>query len=388
LSRHIYRKHTYVMRSRTVTFLHGSNDTYGASRVLVEDARILKSLGWDVHVVLPVDGPLVSLLTSIGAQVTLHDLHVLRRVTISRTRVPLTLPGPASSADLVVLWTLALASYLPILTARRRPTICSAHEIQPGKAGTLLAWMVTQLAGGLMANSLATASWLRSCSRKGVEPVVAYPVAPTYEPLPLPASDQTFYVLMAGRVNGYKGHLESVLACRLARAMGIDIRLTLLGAPYSGQETHLDQLLDAINGDGWVTYLGEVPSIRPHLANAHVLLAPTTKSESFGIVALEGWAAGRLVLASDIDGLSEATDLVGGIKTPPSDVTAIAKTLIDVWQHKRFAQLTGESAQAARACTQAQRIAAWQELLKRTTTHSWSLHRDTQHESLPPSLPV
>ena len=376
------------MRSRAVTFLHGSNDVYGASRVLLDDARILGNLGCDVRVVLPADGPLVSLLSAVGAEVALDDLRVLRRVTLSRTRIPMTLPALASSADLIVLWTMALALYLPVLAVRRKPTICSVHEIQPGKAGASLAWAVARLADGLMVNSSATATWLRSSMRKPVEPVVAYPVAPEYAPLPMPTSDGPMQVLMAGRVNGHKGHLEAVQACKLARVQGLDIRLTLLGAPYPGQEIHLNRLQKAIEGEEWTTYLGEVESIRPHLANAHVLLVPTTQPEPFGIVALEGWAAGRLVLASDIGGLSEAAGMVGGIKVQPSNVGEIAQTLLDVWRDKRFTRPADESAPAARICTMERRTSAWREVLDQLAVKHGALYRGARHDSLPPSLPV
>ena len=78
---------------------------------------------------------------------------------------------------------MALAPYLPILALRAKPTVCSVHEIQPGRAGTLLAGTVARLATGLMANSSATATWLRDCGGRHADAVVAYPVSPPYEPL-------------------------------------------------------------------------------------------------------------------------------------------------------------------------------------------------------------
>jgi glycosyltransferase involved in cell wall biosynthesis len=372
------RPRRYRLMAERVTLLHGSNDTYGASRVLVDDARALRSLGWEVQVLLPEDGPLTSLLNDVGARVELHDLHVLRRVSLRRTRLPLHLPATVASSDLVVLWTMALAPYLPILAQRAKPTICSVHEIQPGTAGTVLAWTVARLADGLMANSSATAAWLRECGGRRGNAVVAYPVAPAYDPLPAPPADQPFHVLVAGRVNGHKGHVEAVSACRLARAAGLDLRLTLLGSPYPGQEGHLDALLRAIDGEDWIAYPGEVESIRPYLADANVLLVPTTKPEPFGIVALEGWAAGRLVLASDIGGLSEAADLVGGVKFPPCDVHGIARVLLDVSRNSGSAEPPNGSAAAAGLCSLAQREAAWQELLASGMKNRRSLDASTK----------
>jgi glycosyltransferase involved in cell wall biosynthesis len=342
-----------------VAFLHGSNDGYGASRVLVEDVRVLRSLGWRVDVLLPDDGPLTAQLRDAGAGVEIRDLRVLRRAALGGTRLPVALPGAVAQADLVVAWTLALASYLPALALAGKTTVCSVHEIQPGRAGSLLARGAALLADGLMANSMATAGWLRECGGSRARPLVAYPVAPPYDPLPPPPAEQPFGLLLAGRVNGHKGHLEAVGACRMARAQGLDLRLTLLGAPFPGQEAHLDALLREIDGEPWVAYGGEVETVRPYLAAAHAMLVPTTRPEPFGLVALEAWAAGRMVLASDIGGLSEAADLVGGIKVPPADIPAIAQAIL------RAAREPGAQAseRVARLCSPARREAAWRELL-------------------------
>lgn len=352
-------------RSPSVVFLHGSNDLYGASRVLLDDVRVFRSLGWNVNVLLPQDGPLTALLRDAGAEVEVRGLRVLRRVALSRTRLPLVLPRSVASADLVVLWTLALAPYLPLLAVRRKAVICSVHEIQLGSMGSMLGWIVARLAGGLMTNSTATATWLRRCGGRRGSSVVAYPVAPAYDPLPPPPKDRPFHVLMAGRVNGSKGHVEAVHACRLARAAGLEVRLTLLGSPYPGQEAHLDVLRKAIGSEDWIAYLGQVDSIRPYLADAHVLLVPTTKPEPFGIVALEAWAAGRLVLASDIGGLSEAADLVGGITFPAADIDSMARVIVDVARAGGQQLDTDGSAPAGRLCSLAQRQVAWWELLAR-----------------------
>jgi glycosyltransferase involved in cell wall biosynthesis len=342
-----------------VAFLHGSNDTYGASRVLIDDVRVLRSLGWRVDVLLPDDGPLTEPLRGAGAQVEISDLRVLRRAALTRTRVPVALPRTVSEADLVVTWTLALASYLPALALAGKRTVCSVHEIQLGTAGSLLGRGAALLSDGLMANSMATAGWLRECGGGRARPLVAYPVAPPYDPLPPPA-ERPFGLVLAGRVNGYKGHLEAVGACRIAREEGLDLRLTLLGAPFPGQEDHLETLLREIDGERWISYRGEVQSVRPYLADAHAMLVPTTRPESFGLVALEAWAAGRKVLASDVGGLSEAADLVGGIKVPPADIPAIAQAIL--WAAR---EPGAQSLQrVAYLCSAAQREAAWRQLLE------------------------
>jgi glycosyltransferase involved in cell wall biosynthesis len=352
-----------------VAFLHGSNDLYGASRVLVDDVGVLGALGWEVDVVLPEAGPLTELLAGAGATVHTQSLHVLRRVAPSRIRVPLALPAPVAGADLVVLWTLALASYMPALMARRKPTICSVHEILESGAGSVLGAAVGRMAGGVMANSQATAFWMRRCRGVRAMPVVAYPVAPEYRPYDMPAPDRQLQILLAGRVNGQKGHLEAVLACRQARQAGVEVRLTLVGAPFPGQEVHLERLLAAADGADWIQYVGEVPSIQPFLADAHILLVPSTTPEPFGIVALEGWAAGRAVIASDLGGLSEAADLVEAVKCKAGDIDALARILTEIATGCRSLAPAAGTAPVATTCTLQQRRSSWQRLLAEVVPH-------------------
>jgi hypothetical protein len=364
---HGRRTATTVDRPGRACILSGANDLYGASRGILFDVEALHGLGWEVDVLLPEDGPLTPELVAAGAGVEITDLAVLRKVTLRRTRVPVTLPARAAQADLVVPYTLALATYLPALAARRRPTVCSVHEIQPSAAGAALAAAAGLLSGCLLANSRATARWLaRSSPRRRRSPIVCYPVAPPYDPLPLPPADTPFQVLTAGRVNGHKGHVEAVEACRMARADGLDVRLTLLGSPYPGQERHLDDLQRAIGGEDWVAFLGQVDDIRPHMAEAHVLLVPSTSPEPFGLVALEGWAAGRLVIGSDTGGLSEAIALVGGLACPPRDVRAIADALLRTARSSAHRSPAGASAAAATVCSILRRQDSWREALRLT----------------------
>jgi phosphatidylinositol alpha-mannosyltransferase len=63
------------------------------------------------------------------------------------------------------------------------------------------------------------------------------------------------------------------------------------------------------------------------LAQADVLVAPSLGGESFGVVLLEGMAAGLPVVASDIPGYREVLPPDAGRLVPPGDAGALAATL-------------------------------------------------------------
>ena len=346
-----------------LAFLHGSNDLYGASRVLAQDAGLLGEMGHDVVVALPEDGPLTKILEDCGANVSVEPLYVLRRVGKSGLKIPMRLPTVCDDSDLVVLWTLALASYLLALRLRRCRVLCSAHEILIGPTGRLLAAGTSALSHSLMVNSKATGRWITG-DLHWRHPHLAYPVAPLYNPAPRHHSESDpLQLLLMGRVNGHKGHLEAVQATRAARQSGVQVEITLLGGSFPGQEHHLAELLAAIEGLPWARYGGEVPDTRAFIESCDVVLIPTNRPEPFGIVALEAWAAGRRVIASNQGGLLEATAMVEGITVPAGDVAGLSAAIVRAAHDPSIRSAPLAEAPASRECTLAARQAAWQSAL-------------------------
>jgi phosphatidylinositol alpha-mannosyltransferase len=77
-----------------------------------------------------------------------------------------------------------------------------------------------------------------------------------------------------------------------------------------------------------VQWIGELPDdeLAARMAAAEVLCAPSLFGESFGVVVLEGLAAGCIVVASDLDGYRAAA---GGhaLLVPPGDVSSLSAAL-------------------------------------------------------------
>jgi glycosyltransferase involved in cell wall biosynthesis len=321
-------------------------------------------MGHSVSVTLPEEGPLTEMLVELGAQLSIEPLSVLRRVSgAAGLRMPLRLPAASQNADVIVLWTVALAGYLPTLRARRRRVICSVHEILLGAVGRLLAAGTSVLSHSLMVNSEATRRWIT-----GDVPLrkahLAYPVAPPYEPIPRPATDtDALQILLMGRVNGHKGHLDAVLATQGARDLGVEAEIALVGGSFPGQEHHLADLLALIEDRPWARYGGEVADTRGFLERCDVVLVPTNRPEPFGVVALEAWAAGRRVVASNLGGLVEATTMVEGITVPANDVPALSQALVRVARDPTLRLAPRAEAPVSTRCTSAARELAWRAAL-------------------------
>lgn len=344
-----------------IVVLHGSNDLYGASRVLLDDVRMFAERGAHVVVVVPFAGPLDSAVPDAGGHLMVdRGLRVLRRSGATSAAVPHRLPTACRDADVIVVWTLALAPYLPLVRAAGEYCVLAVHEIIEGPGGRLLAVWGRWFASAVVVNSYATRRWFAGSSRQaGIE--VLYPVAPARAPVPFPATSPT--VLLAGRVNGNKGHRLAVDAVETARLAGLDLRLVLAGAPFPGQEAHLEALLERVSGLQWASYVGEHSGINELLARSHALIVGSTTPEPFGIVCLEAWSQGRTVVAPDSGGVAEAVRLVEGVTYHAGDADSLAQALLLLSEADAFRSSPRADAPVADRCSAGARAAGWQRVL-------------------------
>jgi phosphatidylinositol alpha-mannosyltransferase len=86
---------------------------------------------------------------------------------------------------------------------------------------------------------------------------------------------------------------------------------------------------------------------RKLLARADVLCAPSLGGESFGLVVLEGMAAGLPVVASDIRGYRDVLPADAGLLVPPGDERAVAAALGHLLEDAELRRRLGEAGRRA-----------------------------------------
>ncbi len=125
-----------------------------------------------------------------------------------------------------------------------------------------------------------------------------------------------------------KGHDVLLAAFSEVRRARPDARLVLVG---DGPMRASLEAQAAANGDaGNVDFLGSVPEIWDHLADADVF-ALASRSEAFGIAIAEGMAAGLPVVASDVGGIAELVQPgVTGELFAAGDASSLARRLVEV----------------------------------------------------------
>ncbi len=148
---------------------------------------------------------------------------------------------------------------------------------------------------------------------------------------PLPAyADGRPTILFMGRLEKRKGFQYLLEAFAHVRMAVPDARLLVAGAyDKEDKEPFVYQARrEGIGGIRFVGYVRDEVKAR-YLHSCDVCCVPSTGFESFGIVLLEGMAAGRPLVASDIPGYRGVlTDGREGLLVAPGDSQALAAALI------------------------------------------------------------
>lgn len=133
-------------------------------------------------------------------------------------------------------------------------------------------------------------------------------------------------VVFVGRLFKEKGVADLIEALALLRDAGVATHLTVVGdGPDLERLVRIAEEKDISNS---TTFLSSLPQEELHrvLRQHRVLAAPSTWQEPFGIVVLEGLAAGCRVVASDVGGLPVALGGHGRL-VPARDAPRLAAAL-------------------------------------------------------------
>lgn len=131
---------------------------------------------------------------------------------------------------------------------------------------------------------------------------------------------------MASRLEPEKGHEYLLIAMRSLRNEGHKVRLAITGK--GGNRERLEELVQELKIDDCVNFVGFVDSVADFLASIDVFVVPSIDSEGLPTTILESMAAGRLVVATDVGGATEAiANDQSGLIVPPANVDALVVSI-------------------------------------------------------------
>jgi len=147
-------------------------------------------------------------------------------------------------------------------------------------------------------------------------------------------------LLSIGRLEPQKGH--DVLIEALSRVHDVPWDLTIVG---TGEQ--LDDLSDRVtlhHLNDRVHFVGTTTNI-PTLIEQHDVVMMPSRWEGIGLVVIEGMAAGRLVIASNVGGIPELiTHGKTGLLVQPDNEQALGDAIRWAWEHQPQALQIGVAA--------------------------------------------
>jgi len=338
---------------RRLLIVHSSAELYGSDRSLLDFVR-LEGGTFDITVLLPEDGQLVTRLREAGARVQIGEVCKVQRQMLGVRGLLRTL-GAAWRAlrqaralaggrpfDIVYTNTVAVFGGALYALVVRRPHVWHIREILNGSPGLSLAFrtVVWLLSSRIVCNSSQTLAWIsmpRSQPRCRVVWNGVGAARPSgrreVERAGRGWADGGVVFVLVGRLNAWKGQGLALEAFELMRAKGLygEARLWMLGSPFPGQEHFERDLRARIEASPARDAVCLEPfriDVEAAWEAADVVLVPSTEPEPFGRVAIEAMAYGRPVIAAAHGGLLEiVSDGYSGVLVPPRDAASLAAAM-------------------------------------------------------------
>ena len=298
-----------------ILILYGSNDRYGASQVLINEVETLITLGYQVNLMVPFEGPISNILAQrkIEARVIINSgMSVLRKSRLLDAFKIKIGWNWIAEADLVVVWTLALVSYVPALIFLKKKFYISIHEYSQAKLlKYIVRLLIVPFKYPVQVNSHAVFAWLQKNGVRDGRIFLAYPFF-SQQKTPRLRTVSPINFGVVGRVNGAKGHLEVCRAFSNSK-LGTDASLHLYGAPFPGQEEALEKLMRFAQRDSRIFVHREFTRFSEVSKSFDLLLCFPRYQESFGLTPIEAYFEGIRVAGYGDGGSKEVFDLVDGI---------------------------------------------------------------------------
>lgn len=314
-----------------ILLLHSSSDLYGASKIFLQTVTLLRQHGHHCVVVLSNKGSLEQALESVGAEVYIVNLGILRRKYFSITGLfnrlqkwrsaTAALNALVRKHEIELVYSNTAAVLIGAWVARKNKLkhVWHIHEIieQPKLLHQFLGWQMRKGADKLIVVSDAVAKcWEGDLLDKtnliriynGIEPIIQ-PVTIDYRKQ-LNVPDDAIVLGLAGRIHVIKGQpyfLEIAHALKKQHNFS-KLHFFIAGDPYPGQEYLLDQmfaLIRAYNLEASVHYLGQVDAMSNFYTAIDLLVVASIQPDSLPTVILEAMQYGIPVAATAQGGALE-----------------------------------------------------------------------------------
>jgi len=306
---------------KTILCVHQSAELYGSDRMFLNSVMALSEKYPDskIDVILPFSGDLIQYLKPYVNSIGIKDLGIVRKGEVGvlfALKLIFKYTRKAflniNKYDLVYVNTIVIIDYLFASFLTKKKPIYHIHELPEGKILRLYCFLFKRARVKLIFNSIVTSNNFISLLPNNQSSVViengikGFPQSKELKFLP---SNGKIKILLIGRIYPRKGHsvlLDAVSSLEQTIKKRIEVKFVgdfLLNDQHFKNE--LCHKINEYNLKDNITFIkfSSNPLISYNWSD--IVVIPSTLPESFGLVAIEAFSAGRFVIASDHGGIKD-----------------------------------------------------------------------------------
>ena len=345
-----------------ILFLHSSSDLYGASKIFLQTAQILKAQGHTCHVVVSANGPLVDKLKQDNIPVTVINLGIIRRKYFtplgilnrinkwSKANDLLNKYIQQNCIELVYANTTAVLLGAYIAHKNKIKHVWHVHEIieKPKFLFLAIQWIMKRYTSTIICVSKAVQNhWSKNAPSllskmqviyNGIGPVEKSTEANFRTQYQIP--EDAIVIGMAGRVHYWKGQQYFLqIAAKLFKPstesnQAKPLYFIITGDAFPGYEYLVAEMQDFIkknNLGGHIFFTGFEDKMDKFYSSIDLLLLPSQLPDPLPTVVLEAMQYGIPVAATAQGGALEMiAENETGIFIPINNVQAAADKIFEL----------------------------------------------------------
>jgi len=367
-----------ILLGKNILMLHSTSDLYGASRIFLQTAEILKSHGARIEVYLTEPGPLSTSLEAIEIPVHFTRLGILRRKYIHPTgiinRIYFTFKATlvlirfirSHQIDLVYNNATSVLSGIFAAKVTRTKHIWHIHEIiaTPKLFASFTAYLMHAASEvNIFVSEATMAHWLKvspTLGRKDKAIRIYNGVASVdnnssrdeirseaFRHFNITVPESFVIVGMIGRINPWKGQGYFIEIARQLIQKFKMVHFVMAGDPFPGYEYIQEELYKRINQTDlrpYFTDLGYQKDNHNFFNLIDMLIVPSTLPDPLPTVVLEAMAHSKPVIGTRHGGITEMIrHQETGLLIAPNDAQQSAEVLLPLVQDKQLQQQYGEA---------------------------------------------
>lgn len=331
---------------KNILILHGSNDLYGASKVLLNVVDCLNANQYKVHVILPFKGNLDNKLIDIVHKLSYFKLGVFRKkylnffglinrsYNIVKSTVQIIKYIKNNEIDIVysntsVIWSGILASYI-----LKRKSVVHIHEIPYGNnlynivSGFFFKYFVDSI---IVVSKKVRDHWAKYCEFNKIKIIYNYSEFENEYSQKSGKKKSEYIISNISRIVPQKGIEYFIEISKEMLRLDNKFKFNIIGDTLTNSDNYLEKLKKTVKNydlENKIFFKGFKRNIKAQILQSDLILQTPVFPDSLPTVLIDSLSLEKPVVSTDLGGCAEILNYgKNGILVPTKNASACAQII-------------------------------------------------------------